>query len=93
MSYKRIIKKAVSRLLLMIVLIAGLQLCLKAQPGDPTDPGTDPDLVPLDPGSWVLVAAGLGYGIKKWRDGNQKNTKQGFEKVADFVSERTDQTN
>ena len=35
-------------------------------------PPNDPDL-PLDPGSWVLVAAGVGYGVKKWRDARHKS--------------------
>lgn len=65
-------KKTMFRLLLIMVLTAGMSLCVKADPGDPGDPGPDPDAVPLDPGSWVLVAAGVGYGIKKWRDARQK---------------------
>jgi len=36
----------------------------KAQPGDP---GEDPD-TPIDGGVGVLIAAGLGYGLKKIRD-------------------------
>jgi hypothetical protein len=70
MLYKKIVKKAIFRLLLIMVLTVGMQLYVKAD--DPGDPGGDPDAVPLDPGSWVLVAAGVGYGVKKWRDSKQK---------------------
>jgi hypothetical protein len=68
MLYKKGMKKAMFRLLLVIVLTAGMQLCVKAQ----VDAGDDPDRIPLDPGSWVLVAAGVGYGVKKWKDAKQK---------------------
>ncbi|MEO6550158.1 MAG: hypothetical protein ABIN94_19300 [Ferruginibacter sp.] len=34
-----------------------------AQPGNPDDPGEDPD-TPVDNGVYVLLAAGLVYGIK-----------------------------
>ena len=74
--------------ILLSVLFAGVvsifpQLFLKAQAADPPcdpmdpncDPGGDPDAIPLDPGSWVLVAAGVGYGVKKWRDSRQNNSK------------------
>lgn len=44
---------------------------------DPGDPGGGghPEDVPLDPGSWILVAAGVGYGVKKWRDAKRKGHK------------------
>jgi len=32
------------------------------------DPGGDPDLIPIDGGLGFLLAAGVGYGIKKARD-------------------------
>ena len=35
------------------------------------DPGEDPD-APIDGGIGLLVAAGVGYGIKKARDGRKK---------------------
>lgn len=41
-----------------------------AQPGDP---GDDPD-IPVDGGVTLLLAAGAGYGIKRYRDSRQKNT-------------------
>lgn len=36
------------------------------------DPGDDPD-APIDGGVSLLVAAGVGYGIKKARDQRKKN--------------------
>ena len=42
-----------------------------AQPGDP---GDDPD-VPIDGGVSLLVAAGAGYGIKRYRDSRKQKTK------------------
>lgn len=42
-----------------------------ADPGDPGDPGQDPDL-PLDSNVFLLVAAGVGYGLKKGWDLKQK---------------------
>lgn len=60
----------------MLVLVMGMQFGAKAQDIPP-----DPDAIPLDPGSWILVAAGVGYGVKKWRDAKQvpgKETKDTF---------------
>ena len=37
--------------------------------GDPGgDPGGDPDLIPVDGGLGFLLAAGVGYGVKKARE-------------------------
>ncbi len=62
-----------------IVLINVLVVILCFMPGfsmaqvdpNPADPGGDPDL-PIDGGVTVLVAAGIGYGIKKIRDERKK---------------------
>ena len=60
---------------MLLVFMMMITCCIaKAGPGDP-DPDGDPDL-PLDPGSWVLVAAGVGYGVKKWRDSKQNTAKK-----------------
>ena len=71
-----------SFLLIAFFSIAGT-LTLKAQT-DPGDPGDDPDRVPLDPGSWVLVAAGVGYGAKKWRD-EKRMKKMNVSKTIDYI--------
>jgi len=38
------------------------------------DPGGDPGAVPLDGGTSILLAAGVGYGVKKYRQ-YQKNKR------------------
>ena len=63
-------KKVIVKLLLMVFFCC-LHTGLFAQ-DDPGDPDGHPEDVPLDPGSWVLVAAGVGYGVKKWRDTRHK---------------------
>jgi hypothetical protein len=56
-----------------IVLLGMLpQLALAQGPGDEFPEG-DPD-VPIDGGVSLLVAAGVGYGIKKYRDQRKKTT-------------------
>ena len=67
---KKIIVKA-----LFILTLAVISHGVKAQfdPDGSGNPDGDPDLIPLDPGSWVLVAAGVGYGVKKWRDSKRNN--------------------
>jgi hypothetical protein len=55
----------------IVILIALLApVCLMAQ----TDPGGLPAVndVPLDGGLSILLAAGVGYGIKKVRDGRKQ---------------------
>jgi hypothetical protein len=68
-------KKKFLKLSLICILSLGIGFYAKAQgPGDPGGPNGDPE-VPLDPGSWVLAAAGVGYGVKKWRDAKQQSRK------------------
>ncbi len=45
------------------------------------DPGDDPD-APIDGGVSLLVAAGVGYGIKKARDSRKKN------KTVDLIDQK-----
>ena len=54
--------------LAMVVIIISLPALANAQPGPGCDPLTDPLCVPLDGGLSLLIAAGIGYGIKKARD-------------------------
>ena len=77
------------------VLILGLTTHIKAQGGGPPDgdPGDDPDKVPLDPGSWVLVAAGTGYGLKKLRDARRFNQKNGPNATAQYISKQETHNN
>ena len=55
----------------LLVLFAILPVIVNAQPPD-DDPG-DPD-APIDGGVSLLVAAGIGYGLKKARDNRKKIT-------------------
>ena len=76
-------KKLALRVLLISALSISFHFCVNAQPPD-GDP--DPDEIPLDPGSWVLVAAGVGYGVKKWKD-SRRQIKTDSENPADFIQE------
>lgn len=51
---------------LFTCLISVSTLIANAQ--GPSDPGGDPEGVPIDGGITLLLAAGAGYGIKKIRD-------------------------
>lgn len=79
-------KKIVMGVLIVIGLIITSQLQAQG-PVDGVD--GDPDQIPLDPGSWVLVAAGVGYGVKKWRDAKQNANKNRENNIADFSKEET----
>lgn len=39
----------------------------------PCDPAVDPSCIPIDGGLGFLIAAGVGYGIKKIRDSRKLN--------------------
>jgi hypothetical protein len=41
--------------------------------GPDGEPGGDPDLIPIDGGLGFLLAAGVGYGVKKARDMKKKS--------------------
>ncbi len=51
--------------------------------GDPGDPGEDPDL-PIDTNILVLVAAVVGYGVKKWWDVKQNVKRKGLQTTANY---------
>jgi hypothetical protein len=57
----------------LMVLLNVLPATLKAQV---PDPGGDPD-APIDGGVSLLVVAGIGYGIKKYKD-NRKDKSVGI---------------
>ena len=67
-----------SNILRVVVMMVGFMLhasLANAQgPGDPTF--GDPDL-PIDGGVSLLIAAGVGYGIKKYRDERKKTLDKG----------------
>ncbi len=37
-----------------------------------TDPGSDPDSAPIDGGLSLLIAGGVGYGVKRAREKRKK---------------------
>jgi hypothetical protein len=68
LSYKRLLTCVV--FIIVFSVIPGLA---NAQFGD--GPGGDPD-APIDGGVGLLVAAGVGYGIKKVKANRKKNSLQ-----------------
>jgi len=60
--------KTLLRVLLMLFLIYCMPLVLHAQL---EGPGDDPD-APIDGGISILLAAGIGYGVKKGYEKKQK---------------------
>jgi len=54
-------------IMILLVIMIGLPMLVHAQP----DPGDNPD-APIDGGLSLLVAAGVGYGVKKVREGRKK---------------------
>ncbi len=64
--------KWLSFLGIMVLILNVLPKTANAQ----IDPGEDPD-APIDGGVSLLVAAGVGYGVKKYRD-NKKNKQAKF---------------
>ena len=66
--------------LLMIVLIMVLPILSNGQVDPPPGPvgGNNPDTnVPIDGGLSLVLAAGVGYGVKKIRDYNKKRREEG----------------
>lgn len=56
----------------MFFLMTGLPAFVMAQGALPDGGAVDPD-APIDGGISLLVAAGIGYGVKKARDNRKKN--------------------
>lgn len=54
-----------------LILFALLIICPFLVHAQPPDIGPDPD-APIDGGLSLLVAAGIGYGVKKTRDNRKK---------------------
>ena len=57
-------KKIFNLQTLMIILVMLLPVLVHAQ----SDPGGDPDTAPIDGGLSLLIAGGVGYGVKKVRE-------------------------
>ena len=65
-TIKKITKNTVMLMIVMTPVVCSAQ-----------GPGFDDDVddVPVDGGVSLLVAAGVGYGAKKWKDMKKKNQK------------------
>ncbi len=71
---KNILKNTATYLpILLLVAILFFPSLLHAQA--PPDPGGDPD-VPVDGGLSLLLAAGVGYGVKKIHDHRKKKSEE-----------------
>lgn len=61
--------KIVCFLLTILIALSVPAIAIANEHENPSDPGGSPDAaVPIDGGLSVLIAAGVGYGIKKIRD-------------------------
>jgi len=67
-SIKKHINKNRSIKIVLPLIILFTVTFISAHAQGPVDPGTDPDNAPVDGGISLLVAGGLGYGIKKMRE-------------------------
>ena len=59
---------------LFVAILALLPVICFAQLGDPAG---DPD-APIDGGVGILIAAGVGYGVKKYKEANRKKQNPGI---------------
>jgi len=66
---KQYLKWTLSAVVALIVFCC-LPMLVQAQ--IPCDPAIDPTCVPIDGGLSFLIAAGVGYGIKKVRDNKKQ---------------------
>jgi hypothetical protein len=72
---KLITSRFAIKLVFLLISLTFIAINLMAQgPGEEGgggpggDPGGDPDLIPVDGGLGFLLAAGVGYGVKKARE-------------------------
>jgi hypothetical protein len=72
---KLIMNRFAIKIYLFLISLVFISIDIFAQgPGDDPggDPGGDPDLIPIDGGLGFLLAAGVGYGVKKAREYKKK---------------------
>jgi len=60
---------------LLIVILYISKFSAYADSG-PSDPGVDPDSAPIDGGLSLLIAGGVGYGVKKLRKKKKKQQEE-----------------
>ena len=65
--------KGILSAVVVLILVCFLPMITQAQ--IPCDPAIDPSCVPIDGGVGFLIAAGVGYGVKKIRDSRKKDSK------------------
>ena len=70
MNNKQMIRLAMG---LLMVAFSMLPYITMAQCGDGTDPGGNPDNCPIDGGISLLLAAGVGYGLKRYSDAKKRD--------------------
>ena len=68
---KLITNRYMIRIALFLIMCLFISVDIFAQ-GPGGDPGGDPDLIPVDGGLGFLLAAGVGYGVKKAREYRRK---------------------
>ena len=68
---KQYLKWTLSATVMMIIFCL-LPSLVNAQVDPGCDPQVDPQCVPIDGGLSLLIAAGVGYGIKKVRDSRKQ---------------------
>ena len=62
--------KAILRVVCMFIIVMVIT-SIKAH-AQITDPGSDPDSAPIDGGLSLLIAGGVGYGVKRAREKRKK---------------------
>ncbi len=73
-KYSRPFKSFILKTGLLFVVSVIFSIAVMAQ-GPGGDPEGDPDLVPLDGGLVFLLAAGVGYGVKKVKESREEKSK------------------
>jgi hypothetical protein len=63
--------KTILTVTIVMIVLCFLPSLANAQACDPSDPNY-PNCVPIDGGLSLLIAAGVGYGIKKVRDSRKQ---------------------
>ena len=79
---QQILKSNLLPILLLIIIVMVLPLMgISQDPPGPGDTGggnpDDAGSVPIDGGLSLVIAAGVGYGVKKIRDYNKKKREEG----------------
>ena len=72
--YKKLI-----RVLMIFIMVFTVNLVVHAQ--DPNGPDPGPDPAPIDGGLGILLAAGVGYGVKKYREKKKQKSLHDDEQV------------